>query len=221
MFKDHGSDNAQHGGRPAGAAALSRAQIIRPETLQRFSGFADRYEQWRQRASVALGAIDLAPDLASGIGSRRWLRGAATLLGLSAIALGLSPDFAPLQAKTPMGVDERVRDEFRSQMIMPLALGGDSGRRMGATRDVVALRSAPERPRLDLVATLAGGDSFERMLLRAGVGAAEAGRVAQMVAGAMPLDEIAAGDPGRHHARPAPRSARRAPARCPVIPRAV
>ena len=210
MFKDHGSDNAQHGGRPAGAVALSRAQIIRPETLQRFSGFADRYEQWRQRASVALGAIDLTPDLAREIGSRRWLRGAATLLGLSAIALGLSPDFAPLQAKTPMAVDEQVRDEFRSQMIMPLALGGDSGRRMGATRDVVALRSAPERPRLDLVATLAGGDSFERMLLRAGVGAAEAGRVAQMVAGAMPLDEIAAGTQvditlGR---RPAPHAAR-------------
>ena len=96
MFKDHGSDNAQHGGRPAGAVALSRAQIIRPETLQRFSGFADRYEQWRQRASVALGAIDLTPDLAREIGSRRWLRGAATLLGLSTIALGLSPDFAPL-----------------------------------------------------------------------------------------------------------------------------
>ena len=95
-------------------------------------------------------------------------------------------------------------------MIMPLALGADSGRRMGATRDVVALRSAPERPRLDLVATLASGDSFERMLLRAGVGAAEAGRVAQMVAGAMPLGEIAAGTQvditlGR---RPAPDAAR-------------
>ena len=87
MFKDHGSDNVQHGGRPAGAAALSRQQMVSLGKLKRFSGFTDRYEQWRQRASAALGQIDLAPDLASDIGSRRWLRGAATLLGLSALAL--------------------------------------------------------------------------------------------------------------------------------------
>jgi murein DD-endopeptidase MepM/ murein hydrolase activator NlpD len=196
VFKDHGSENAQHGGRSAGAVALSRTQIMGfagSEKLKRLSGISERYEQWRQRASLALGSIDLAPDLASDIGSRRWMRGAATLLGLSALTLGLWPDFAPLEAKTPIAADEAVRDEFRSQMIMPLALGADSGRRMGATREVVALRNAPERPRLDLVATLASGDSFERMLLRAGVGAAEAGRVAQMVAGAMPLGEIAPG----------------------------
>ncbi|MGV3554604.1 MAG: M23 family metallopeptidase [Croceibacterium sp.] len=210
VFKDHGSDNSQHGGRPVGAAALSRQQIVGPDRLQRFSGFADRYEQWRQRASVALGEIDLAPDLACEIGSRRWLRGAATLLGLSALALGLWPDFSPLAAKAPMAIDDTVRDEFRSQMITPLALGADSGRRMGATREVVGLRSAPERPRLDLVATLASGDSFERMLLRAGVGSAEAGRVAQMIAAAMPLGEIAPGTQvdltlGR---RPAPEAAR-------------
>lgn len=92
-----------------------------------------------------------------------------------------------------MTVDDTVRDEFRSQMIMPLALGGDSGRHMGATRSVVALASAPERPRLDLVATLSRGDSFLRMLQRIGVGEAEAGRIAEMVGSAMPLSEIAPG----------------------------
>jgi murein DD-endopeptidase MepM/ murein hydrolase activator NlpD len=196
VFKDHGSESAQHGGGSAGVAALTHFQILarrEPRRLQRFSGFADRFEQWRQRASLTLAEIDLAPDLARDIGSRRWLRGAATLLGLAALALVGWPDFAPLEAKPPMAVDEAVRDEFRSQMIMPLALGADSGRRMGATREVVALRAAPERPRLDLVATLARGDSFERMLLRAGVGQAEAGRIAAMVAGAMPLGEIAPG----------------------------
>ena len=64
-------------------------------------------------------------------------------------------------------IDDRVRDEFRSQMIMPLALGADSGRRMGATMAVTPLANAPERPRLDLVATLAQGDGFDRMLRRA------------------------------------------------------
>jgi murein DD-endopeptidase MepM/ murein hydrolase activator NlpD len=92
-----------------------------------------------------------------------------------------------------MAIDTAVRDEFRSQMIMPLALGGDSGRRMGATQTVVPLVSAPERPRLDLVATLAQGDSFDRMLRRAGVSEAEAARLTQMVASSIPLDEIGSG----------------------------
>ena len=92
-----------------------------------------------------------------------------------------------------MVIDDPVRDEFRSQMIMPLALGADSGRRMGATAAVLPLRSAPERPRLDLEATLVRGDSFERMLQRAGVGAAEADLVASLVASEMPRAELAPG----------------------------
>lgn len=212
MFKDRDIAAHQDGG-SSGVAALSRHQIVesgKPERLVRFSGLADRYEQWRQRASLALAGIDLAPDLADNIGSRRWLRGTATLIGLSGVAIAFWPGFAPLEARSPMALDDAVRDEFRSQMIMPLALGADSGRRMGATREVVALRAAPERPRLDLVATLARGDSFERMLRRAGVGEAEADRIAQLVAGAMPLSEIAPGTQvditlGRRPAADAPR----------------
>ncbi|MGX7896132.1 M23 family metallopeptidase [Tsuneonella sp. HG222] len=194
MFKDR-SNEAAYGAGYWGPAALSHGQIVQPATavrLVRFTSFAERYEQWRQRVSLSLSQLDFAPDLAQDIGSRRWLRGAATFIGLAGLALVAWPDFAPLEAK-PMAADDAVRDEFRSQMIMPLALGADSGRRMGATREVVALRSAPERPRLDMVATLTRGDSFERMLLRAGVGAAEAGRVTQMVAGAMDLSDIEAG----------------------------
>jgi murein DD-endopeptidase MepM/ murein hydrolase activator NlpD len=195
LFKDRDSESLSHGAH-GGAVALSHAQILgesTPTRLVRFKSFGERYEQWRQRASVGLSQLDLAPDLARDIGSRRWLRGTATLLGLSALALVAWPDFAPLEAAPAMPIDESAQDEFRSQMIMPLALGADSGRRMGATRDVVALKSAPERPRLDLVATLARGDSFERMLMRTGVGQAEASRIAEMVAGAIPLSEIAPG----------------------------
>ena len=76
---------------------------------------------------------------------------------------------------------------------MPLALGADSGRHMGATSAVTPLRSAPERPRLDLEATLAQGDSFGRMLERAGVGAGEADLIAEMVSREMPLSEIEPG----------------------------
>jgi murein DD-endopeptidase MepM/ murein hydrolase activator NlpD len=195
LFKDRDIDGVLHGAH-GGAVALSRAQILgesTPSRLVRINSFGERYEQWRQRASASLAQLDLAPDLAREIGSRRWLRGAATLLGLSALAITAWPNFAPLEAAPAMALDGSAHDEFRSQMIMPLAFGADSGRRMGATRDVVALRNAPERPRLDLVATLSPGDSFQRMLVRTGVGDAEAMRIAQMVASAMPLGEIAPG----------------------------
>ena len=213
LFKDRDSDVTQQGGGSAAAAALSHFQILgapHRRKLLRFASFADRYEQWRQRASLALADIDFAPDLARDIGSRRWLRGTATLFGLAALAIAGWPDFAPLEAKPAMAVDEKVRDEFRSQMIMPLALGADSGRRMGATREVVQLKSAPERPRIDLVATLSRGDSFDRMLQRAGVGVAEATHIADLVASSMPLGDIAPGTQvditlGR---RPAPGAAR-------------
>ena len=194
MFKDrdHEALHAAQGG----AAALSHAQILAaPETvrLPRFRSFGERYEQWRQHASIALSGIDFAPDLARDIGSRRWLRGVATLFGLTALAVAAWPDFAPLQAAPAMRIDDAARDEFRSQMIMPLALGGDSGSHMAATPAVVRLVDAPERPRVDLVATLSSGDSFTRMLERAGVAGAEADQVASMISGTMPLSQIEPG----------------------------
>jgi hypothetical protein len=51
----------------------------------------------------------------------------------------------------------------------PLALGADTGRRMAATDAVQPLNDAPERPSVDLVATLGLGDGFTRVLERAGV----------------------------------------------------
>jgi murein DD-endopeptidase MepM/ murein hydrolase activator NlpD len=78
-------------------------------------------------------------------------------------------------------------------MIMPLALGADSGRHMAPTPVVTRLRAAPERPRLDLVGTLGIGDSFQRMLERAGVSGAESLQIADLVARATPLGEIEPG----------------------------
>jgi murein DD-endopeptidase MepM/ murein hydrolase activator NlpD len=164
----------------------------------------------RKGGRTALAGIELAPDLARDIGSRRWLRGLATLIGLSAVAIAAWPGFSPLEAAPAMYLDRAARDEFRSQSIAPLALGADIGRRMGATASVIPLRSAPERPRLDLEATLARGDSFGRMLQRAGVSGMEAELIAGMVAQAASMDEIMPGTRvditlGR---RPAPDAAR-------------
>ena len=212
MFKDR-SDGPDAAGGGFPPVHLSHAQIVAappPSRLKRAQTWADRYGEWRQRASHRLAALDLVPDLAEDIGSRRWLRGAGTLLALSALALAGWPGFAPLEAAPVMAIDDPVRDEFRSQMIMPLALGADSGRHMGATALVMPLKDAPERPRLDLEATLARGDSFERMLLRAGVSAAEADLISAMIAGEMALTDIQPGTKvdltlGR---RPAPGAAR-------------
>ena len=199
MFKESGNDAVEvAGGGYYPPAHLVHSQIVataqpQPVIGERIAALAARYGEWRERASARIAALDLVPDLAQDIGSRRWLRGAGTLLGLSAIALAGWPGFTAVEAAPLMVIDDPVRDEFRSHMIMPLALGADSGRRMGATAAVSALRDAPERPRLDLEATLARGDSFERMLQRAGIGVAEANLIASLVASEIPLAEIAPG----------------------------
>ncbi|HKX79721.1 MAG TPA: M23 family metallopeptidase [Novosphingobium sp.] len=147
----------------------------------------------RARIEQRLHAVDIAPDLAQDIGSRRWFRGLGTMMALSLLAVSFWPDMTAVEAATAMPVDAEVRDEFRSQMIMPLALGADSGRHMGATPAVLPLRSAPERPSLELTATLGAGDSFGRMLQRAGVGSGDAAHVIQMVSASVPLTDIEPG----------------------------
>lgn len=179
----------------AGPAALVRAQIVGEdirvgsEGRSRFPGrlpsLRDRFSDWCQQA-------DMAPDLAENIGSRRWVRGLCTMLGLSAAALSFWPDFARVEAAA-LPNDPAARDEFRSQMIMPLGMGGDSGRRMGATAQVRPLTGAPERPTLQLVATLGQGDSFARMLARAGVGDSDIAGVTALVGSALSAGEIAPG----------------------------
>ena len=183
--KDDGVESPAQSGGTDVPAQLTMDQVIQSGHAMRLSRrptFADR-----------LATADLAPDLASNIGSARWWRGLGTMVALGALAISGWPDFAPVAAAPAMQLDEDARDEFRSQMIMPLALGADSGRRMGASALVSPLAAAPERPTMEIVATLAQGDSFERMLRRAGVGREEASRVAQMVSGQVALTEIEPG----------------------------
>ena len=170
-----------------------KAHSSRRIMLKRVSDWRARYEDWRDETSRKLDGVDLAPDLAQDIGSGRWFRGLGTMLGLGAVALFLWPDLAPLEARPAMAIDDVARDEFRSHMIMPLALGADSGRQMGAGPNVRALEAAPERPQLELVATLGRGDSLDRMLQRAGLRTADAERVEELIGGAIVLDELEPG----------------------------
>ncbi|MEE9435013.1 MAG: M23 family metallopeptidase [Sphingorhabdus sp.] len=161
---------------------------------------------WRER----LAKIDLTPDLGDDIGSPRWFRGLATLTALCIGALALLPDLGPVYgAQSPLPTADEF-DEARAQMIMPIAFGSDSGRRMAATDNVIALAASPERPRIDLSRTLGRGDSFARVLRRAGVSSNEARRAASLVSSVTSLGGIEAGTPiaitlGQRSARNSPR----------------
>jgi murein DD-endopeptidase MepM/ murein hydrolase activator NlpD len=146
---------------------------------------------WRNR----LAELDLVPDLGYDVGSARWFRGLGTLTTLSVLALALLPDFGPVYGAQPPLPTQTEFEELRAQMVMPIAFGSDSGRRMAATDAVVALAGSPERPRIELTATLGRGDSFARVLQRAGVGGGEAGDVTSMVSGVTSLGEIEPGTP--------------------------
>jgi murein DD-endopeptidase MepM/ murein hydrolase activator NlpD len=81
---------------------------------------------------------------------------------------------------------------------------------MGPTAAVIPLKSAPERPQIQLVVTLAPGDSFVSMLRRAGVAAGDIDRAAALVGQAVAVGDIAAGTQmdlllGRRPAPGAPR----------------
>lgn len=191
MYKRREQD--QTGGMAhGGVAALTTAQML-PGHWCAPRHLLEKAARWRDSIEARFRTFDIAPDLAEEIGSATWFRGLGTFVTLTGVALALWPDFTAVEAATAMPVEKGARDEFRSQMIMPLALGADSGRRMGATAQVLPLASAPERPVVQLVATLGQGDSFARMLSRAGVGPGDAARVEQMVARAVPGGTVYAG----------------------------
>ena len=195
MFK--GSEHCEFGqptGRSGESSSLAHAQIADANTSAEGSRLGPdsppsirrNLESWFRRA-------DLAPDLAQNIGSTRWLRGLGTMVALGAVALTFWPDLSALEAATSMPADDRVRDEFRSQMIMPLAYGADSGRRMGATALVTELKNAPERPTLELASTLGQGDGLAAMLERAGVGSFDVDHAVRLIGGAIATSDIAPG----------------------------
>ncbi|HEX8526922.1 M23 family metallopeptidase [Allosphingosinicella sp.] len=137
--------------------------------------------------------IDLVVDLGVRIGSREWFRGLATCGILCFSAYSLAPPAAAMQGASAPPMPEPHYEEARALGFTPLALGADTGRRMAPTEAVETLPEAPERPRLDLVATLGRGDGFAAVLARAGVAQAEAAEVAAMVAAHVALDQIRPG----------------------------
>lgn len=197
MFLRSDHDLEQGGG----AAALSFGRAIQPAAPQ--SQFDDF------RAKIA--QIDWAPDLGAQIGSATWWRGAATCTALIAATCWMSPGFDnPLIGVTPAPLAGSAWEEARAQAITPLGAGAHTGRRIAASDLVAPLAESPERPIIELAATLGRGDSFSRVLARAGVARDEAETVARMVSQAVALTTIKPGTQlqmtlGRRPTRDVPR----------------
>ena len=151
-----------------------------------WSAACTRIERWFAKR-------DFVPDLADDIGSARWFRGFGTMIALGGAAVLLWPSFAPLSAAPMTVLDDAARDELRVQGLRPLAFGADNGRHMIASAAVIPLAAAPERPSIDLTATLGAGDSFPRMLQRAGLANADITRVLDLVTAQVKPGAIAAG----------------------------
>lgn len=182
MFRTAAQDSYRESA-PQGVAALSLSQAIPASRPAEPTA-----PNWRDR----IADIEWTPDLGHDIGSRTWWRGFTTLALLVGTATAAWPGIRPVEAMAaPMPADDW--DQARSLTIAPLAWGGDTGRRMAATDAVQPLAVAPERPRIELTATLGQGDSFARVLERSGVGGGEASRIASMVGSAIPVGEIASG----------------------------
>ncbi len=150
------------------------------------------------RAPVALDRLrppDWTPDLGAAIGTRGWWRGVLSCAGLCGLAWLLAPGVRPLAGPVSVPLSGDVLEDARAQAVSPIGLGADTGRRMAATDLVRPLTEAPERPHVELSATLGEGDQLAGVLARAGLARPDVEAATRLVAQAVPLDRLR---PGTH-----------------------
>ena len=178
------------------APILARAEPpapLRPSFRDSANPFARHWDGWCRKIELWAAKRPIAPDLAENMGSARWFRSLGTMIGLIVLAVMFWPRFAAVEAAPLVALDEAAQAEFRAQSLRPFSAGATQGRHYAAGVAVMRLAAAPERPVIQLSATIGENDSLPRMLQRAGVGPVDAGQVAVMVAGAVPLADIAPG----------------------------
>jgi len=196
LFKDHGDQLIGQLGGQLGPAMAGTTSEATPGIAVPAAGSAlilDRLRAIRTSLETQYHRLELHHDLAEEIGSARWFRGLGTMLALAIGAFSFWPDFSAVEPAHAATTDSAARDELRSQMILPLGQGADSGRRMAPSVMVVPIASAPERPMLKMVATLGAGDSLSGMLQRAGVGSDDALQAAALITARVPAAQIEPG----------------------------
>jgi murein DD-endopeptidase MepM/ murein hydrolase activator NlpD len=156
-----------------------------------------------------IAAVDPVVDLGDGIGTRLWWRGVATLTLLAAGTLLLVPSVPSLMATPPPLDTPADREERRADAIAPLMDGAATGRRAAPTAAAKRLAEAPERPRIELSASVGAG-GLEAALRRAGVGRADLLALGRLLNGTVNLRGIPPGTEirmvmGRRETRSVPR----------------
>ncbi|HTU09427.1 MAG TPA: M23 family metallopeptidase [Allosphingosinicella sp.] len=175
MFQTKDLSGATAGG--GGQLALELPSLRPPLPRQTFG------TKGMPRRSGPFANLDLVVDLGQRIGSRAWFRGFLTCGALCYGIWALNPGFRPIPGPSPAPYDEAQLEAAQAVSLAPMAYGSGTGRRMAPTDAVEALTQSPERPIVDLRATLGRGDGVASVLQRAGVGGAEADHVATLLAG--------------------------------------
>ncbi len=166
----------------------------------------NKIKPYIERIISKLSQLHIVSDLSKNIGSLQWFTSLFLLIILILSSLLFLPNYGPLHGAQQPALEKSEFEQARSQMVMPLAYGADSGSRMAATGSVLRLRDNPERPSIQITATMGQGDSLLRVLRRAGIGLSEARIISTLVAKATPVHLIASGTPidirlGRRSAR--------------------
>ena len=114
--------------------------------------------------------------------TRAWFRGLLTCSALCYVTWSLAPGVEPMPGALPAPYNDLQLEAAQTVSIQPLAYGGETGRRMAPTDAVEPLSQSPERPIVDLRATVGRDDGVATILQRAGVAGGDADHVATLLA---------------------------------------
>ena len=166
---------------------LARAPIAREPMPRRIGISISRISVSRAGAILSrtagnLADTDLVVDLGDSIGSGRWWRGLATVGALVGGAAALAFQIPALTGAVPHSKPPALVEEGRIGAISPLAQGSVTGLQAAPTPMARRLAEAPERPRIELNATIGSG-GLEGALRRAGVGREDIGALNGLLKG--------------------------------------
>lgn len=179
-------DGAVDGNAVALPSAGAVATFGRAPSLERPTASA----RLRSLARDLSGDGDLVVDLGRDIGSANWWRGAITVALLAGSAAFIGARMSPMPAAPVPAYTPAQQIEASAQAIAPLSAQSETGRRLAPTSMVRPLAETPERPQIEVAATLRQGGEIERTLRNAGVSAEDASTAAGLVADTVALPDI-------------------------------